>query len=181
MFTIGAGIVLAVSASAGYYLQQAREPSLTSAPARPNHESIIGQPRPAFALPDLEGERQAISQWDGRIRVINFWATWCQPCKEEIPGFVELQEKYRDQGVTFVGVAVDQLAAVRDFAERYDMNYPVLIGEQAAIDAAIAYGNLIGALPYTAFVDRDGTIVYVHRGRLPLEQAEKLLRELLQS
>lgn len=184
-------IVLAVTIVAGagmlgYWLQLSTEQPgrertaerVTHDSSAPSHETIVGSARPAFRLPDINGKLLSISDWDGDILAINFWATWCQPCKDEIPEFVELQSKYRDQGVTFVGVAIDQVAAVSDFVDRYDVNYPVLVGEQAAIDAAKAYGNQIGALPYTAFVDRKGTIVHVHRGRLPQEQAEALLQEL---
>lgn len=183
---LAAGVLIGAGA-AGYYLQQqqAQQRAATSASATseataaPDHKTIIGQPRPPFSLPALGGEVRAISDWDGRILAINFWATWCQPCKEEIPEFVELQAKYRDQGVTFIGVAIDESEPVSDFIARYNVNYPVLIGEQAAIDAARAYGNRIGALPYTAFVDHDGKVVHVHRGRLPLEQADQLLQTLV--
>lgn len=179
-------IIVAGAGMAGYWLQRSGEQMDHERPAdslkddsfAPSHETIVGSTRPAFELPGITGEQHSISDWDGDILAINFWATWCQPCKDEIPEFVELQSKYRDQGVTFVGVAIDQVAAVSDFVDRYDVNYPVLVGEQAAIEASRAYGNQIGALPYTAFVDRKGTIVHVHRGRLPLEQAEALLQEL---
>ncbi len=186
LLTLLAVIITAGAAVGGYWLQQAGDgmdsdpvPASKSATAGPDHESIIGQRRPAFSLPGMAGEQHAISEWDGDILAINFWATWCQPCKEEVPEFVELQEKYRDRGVTFIGVAIDEKAPVSKFMARYDMNYPVLIGEQAAIDAARAYGNRIGALPYTAFVDRDGKVVHVHRGRLPLEEADSILSELV--
>ena len=180
---IFAGLALVVMGGAGvggYYLQAVTNDY--PEPARytgPTYKSIIGEPRPAFRLPGLNGDMHAISHWDGDILAINFWATWCKPCKEEIPEFVELQNKYRDRGVTFIGVAIDQTQPVSDFVERYGMNYPVLIGEQAAVDAARAYGNQIGALPYTAFVDRSGRIVHVHRGRLPKTEAEAILQDLL--
>ncbi len=183
LFAILATAVLIGAGAGGYYLQKAT----TQAPDRdnndgsgtaPTHETIIGSERPAFALPGPAGEQQAISQWDGDVLAINFWATWCKPCKEEIPEFVELQQKYRDQDVTFIGVAIDRASAVNDFVERYDMNYPVLIGEQAAMRAARAYGNDIGALPYTAFVNRDGRITHVHRGRLPKTEADAILARL---
>lgn len=168
----------------GYYLQKISDTgSATDVPvsAAPDagRENLIGSKRPVFSLPNLQGEMRSISEWDGDILAINFWATWCKPCKDEIPEFVELQEKYRDQNVTFVGVAVDRPQPVSDFVDRYGMNYPVLIGEQAAIKAAKAYGNRIGALPYTAFVDRTGHIVRVHRGRLSMLEAERILRSLI--
>lgn len=173
-------LVMLSSAIGGYYLQLIISPpaSPDHTTEAPTHETVIGEPRPDFALPDPAGDMRTISDWDGDILAINFWATWCAPCKDEIPEFVELQKKYRDQGVTFVGVAIDSNAAVTEFIDRYGMNYPVLIGEQAAIDAAEAYGNRIGALPYTAFVDRSGRISHVHRGRLPKPEAEAILQHL---
>ncbi len=186
LMVLGVALV-AAAGTAGYWLQRSSEQmdhrerpadSLKDDSFVSSHKTIVGSARPAFELPGITGEQHSISDWDGDILAINFWATWCQPCKDEIPEFVELQSKYRDQGVTFVGVAIDQVAAVSDFVDRYAVNYPILVGEQAAIEVSRAYGNQIGALPYTAFVDRKGTIVHVHRGRLPLEQAEALLQEL---
>lgn len=177
-----ATLVVIAAGFAGYYVQTALNdpaPQMPATKSPPDHNSIVGRARPVFELPDTTGELRSVSEWDGRILVLNFWATWCTPCKEEIPEFVELQEKYRDAGVTFMGVALDQREPVRAFVERYDVNYPVLIGEQAAIAAAKDYGNHIGALPYTVFIDRDGRVAHVHRGRLPLEEAEALLRGLL--
>lgn len=179
-----AALVVAAAGFAGYYIQTALNdpasaPQIPATKSPPDHNSIVGEPRPVFELPDTTGELRSVSEWDGRILVLNFWATWCTPCKEEIPEFVELQEKYRDAGVTFMGVALDQREPVRAFMERYDVNYPVLIGEQAAIAAAKDYGNHIGALPYTVFIDRAGRVTHVHWGRLPFEEAEALLRDLL--
>lgn len=182
LFTLVAVIVVITAGVGGYYLQVTTDTgSRPAAPAEEavTHETVIGLDRPDFELPAMDGELRAISEWDGDVLAINFWATWCQPCKDEIPEFAELQSRFRDQGVTFVGVAIDHRAAVSEFAEQYGINYPVLIGEQAAIDAAKSYGNHIGALPYTAFVDRNGTIVHVHRGRLPYEQAEAILHDMV--
>lgn len=184
LFSFLALLVITGAGVAGYYVQTLSTESAVRLPDHgegPSHETVIGSKRPVFRLPNIDGEMQSISHWDGDILAINFWATWCQPCKDEIPEFVELQAKYRDQDVTFVGVAVDQPEPVSDFVDRYRMNYPVLIGEQAAIDASRAYGNRIGALPYTAFVNRAGRIVHVHRGRLPMTKAEQILRNLTAS
>ena len=182
VFILVALVVMLGAGAGGYYLQAVTEPQSarpgSERDSGPTHKSIIGAPRPAFSLPGPDGEMHSISHWDGDILAINFWATWCTPCREEIPEFVELQEEYRDQDVTFIGVAIDRTAAVNDFVERYGMNYPVLIGEQAAVEAARAYGNQLGALPYTVFVDRSGHVTHTHRGRLPKIEAEAILRDL---
>lgn len=182
LFSLLALAVVVGAGAGGYYLQiatmSAPGSATQEADGEPSHKTIIGSERPDFTLPGPHGEQHAISDWDGDILAINFWATWCKPCEEEIPEFIDLQQKYRDQGVTFVGVAIDRSAAVADFVERYQMNYPVLVGEQSAMKVAKTYGNQIGALPYTAFVNRAGRITHVHRGRLPKPEADAILADL---
>ena len=139
----------------------------------------IGKPRPDFSLVDLQGKKHDIKEWDGKVLVINFWATWCPPCRKEMPAFVSLQEKYGARGLQFVGVAVDTPQNVTDFADTYGVNYPMLVGELKAIDIGKLYGNRFGALPYTVIIDRSGKIVFVQRGGLTKEIAEKTLLPLL--
>ena len=141
--------------------------------------SPIGKQRPEFSLADLQGKVHDIKEWDGKVLVINFWATWCPPCRKELPAFVELQEKYAAKGLQFVGVAVDTPQNVSDFVDTYGVNYPMLVAELEAIDIGKKYGNRFGALPYTVIVDRSGKIVFVHRGELPKEIAEKSILPLL--
>lgn len=135
--------------------------------------------RPAFSLPDLSGERRAIAEWDGRVLVINFWATWCPPCVEEIPELVEVQSRYGGRGVAIVGVALDERDAVEEFLEDVPVNYPILLGTTEAFEVLDAYGNERGTLPYTVIVDRDGEI----RHRLPrptdAEELARLIEPLL--
>ena len=95
--------------------------------------------RPAFTMTDLEGEERAISEWDGDLVVLNFWASWCRPCVEEIPVFTELQDDFGDQGLQMLGVAVDNRDAARDFSERLDMNYPSFQGTTSGMELVEAY------------------------------------------
>ena len=90
----------------------------------------------AASLPDMEGKSQALAQWRGKVLVVNFWATWCSPCLKEIPEFVRMQDKFGNQGLQFVGIAIDNPVKVREFAAKYRMNYPVLVGEMDAIELA---------------------------------------------
>lgn len=120
----------------------------------------------AASLPDMEGKSQALAQWRGKVMVVNFWATWCPPCLEEIPAFVRMQEKLGNQGLQFVGIAVDNRAKVREFAAKYRMNYPVLIGEMDAIELARVAGNERGGLPFTVIVDRKGRLIGTELGGL---------------
>ena len=112
----------------------------------------------AVVLPDLEGRPQALDQWRGKVLVLNFWATWCAPCREEIPILVKLQKKYGAQGLQFVGIAIDHAEKVGPYAAEMGMNFPILIGSFDAIELTRRLGNRAGALPFTVIVTRDGRI-----------------------
>ena len=142
-------------------------------------EAMLERPAPAFSLADIEGKVRDSREWDGKVRVINFWATWCPPCRSETPMFVEMQEKYGAAGLQFIGIAIDDADKVLDFMDTYGINYPMLIGDDDAIAVAKRYGNRFGALPYTVIVDRSGRIRHVQRGELKREVAEQVFRKLL--
>ncbi len=131
------------------------------------------------SLPDLQGDDQAVSQWLGKVMVVNFWATWCTPCREEIPEFIEAQNKYGDQGLIFVGIAIDQLDKVKMFSQEFGINYPVLIGSFNTWSLLEAAGNRMSALPYTVVLNRSGEIVDTYLGRVNLKKLEKLVEPLL--
>lgn len=107
-------------------------------------------------LHSLDGAPQTLAGLRGKILVINYWATWCAPCREEIPLFVRLQQEYETQGVQFVGIAVDQADKVRDFAKEFNINYPLLIAGLDAVELSRKAGNKAGVLPYTLVLDRTG-------------------------
>ncbi|MGB5211267.1 MAG: TlpA disulfide reductase family protein [Gammaproteobacteria bacterium] len=133
---------------------------------------------PAFVLPDLTGTDRQSSEWDGKPRIINFWATWCPPCRREIPLLIDLQSEYGDR-IAVVGIAIDDMEEVREYAIKTQFNYPVVVGQQNAVDL----GNKVLAdwigLPFTAFVNPAGDIVSVHVGELHREQAEAYMAEIL--
>lgn len=132
-----------------------------------------------FTLPDLDGEPRKLAQWQGQVVMVNFWAPWCPPCRDEVPAFIELQEKYADKGFTIIGITIDTHENAQTFADTMGINYPVLIAEEEGIEIAKRYGNRVGALPYTALLDRQGNIVFTHRNELSLEQAEEALKAAL--
>jgi peroxiredoxin len=140
-----------------------------------NARDLLGEPRPDFALPDLDGEPVPVSRFDGDLLVINFWATWCPPCVEEIPMLVDLQDDLADDGVQVFGVAVEPPEPVRDFAAEFGIQYPLVADRREGFAVAEAYGNPNGLMPYTVFVDREGIIRGVHQGLLSREQAEQHL------
>lgn len=131
------------------------------------------------SYPDPQGRPQALSQWTGKLRVVNFWASWCAPCREEMPDFDDLARQYREQGVEFIGIAVDTQANVQAFLQNQPVSYPILIGEGGAHSLARALGNTSGALPYTLVLDPEGQVVKQHLGRLPRATLDAILRENL--
>lgn len=133
----------------------------------------------AANFPDLNGKAQAFSQWRGRVVVLNFWATWCPPCRTEIPDFVKVQEKFAARGLTIVGLAIDDKDKVQAFADEMAINYPILIGDTRAMDLAKAAGNRLGGLPYTVILDRQGKIVAGEIGGLTAAKLEALVQPLL--
>ncbi|MGE5088668.1 MAG: TlpA disulfide reductase family protein [Candidatus Levyibacteriota bacterium] len=135
----------------------------------------------AVELPDLDGRTQALSQWRGKVMVVNFWATWCAPCREEMPQFVAVQTARGTKDVQFVGIAVDQAEKVREFAKQIGLNYPALIGGFGAIELSKSLGNSLSALPFTVVLDRRGRVAERHLGPVARAQLDRLLDRLLSS
>jgi len=134
-----------------------------------------GERRPDFTLPDLDGEPRQIDEWDGDLVLLNFWATWCPPCKKEMPLFQDTWEAHADDGFTIVAVAVDEQTATEHFVADFGLGFPILIGQEDAMEIGREYGNRIGALPYSVLIDRDGTILETHRGEVEPEDLEAWL------
>ncbi len=178
-------LVLIIAAVSGFALQRVmidqenQNLSADSGDAPSGDVSVIGQPRPEFTLKDLEGKMRNIKEWDGKVLLVNFWATWCPPCKKEIPAFMALQDQYGEQGFQVIGVAIDDEQSVKDYADTMGINYPIMAAELESLDIARAYGNRISALPFSAFIDRDGKIVMTRPGELSQEETEQILKPLL--
>jgi len=131
-----------------------------------------------ITLPDPDGKDQAIAQWKGKILVVNFWATWCAPCREEMPMFMRLQDSQRGKGIQFVGIAVDNADKVRQYASDLKLNYPTLIGGFGAMELSKSLGNSVMALPFTVIVDRSGKVAHTQLGPLKEDQLQSILRQL---
>ena len=146
----------------------------------PSHTGTIDADRVLGAtFPDLSGEPHTIGDWKGKVLVVNFWATWCPPCLEEIPMFVRLQREMGQQGLQFVGIAVDQHTKVAQFVARNAVNYPIVIGQLDAIKVAESAGNESGRLPYTLVFDRQGRVVSRHYGGLTERDLRPIIQKLL--
>lgn len=143
-----------LAAAAGYVSHLFRIGRLDGQVAANLGETIL-----ASRLSDLEGAPRTLSAFRGHILVVNYWATWCPPCREEIPMFVRLQKEFADKNVQFVGIAIDQADKVREFAREIQISYPLLIGGMDALDLSRQAGNKAGVLPYTLVLDRGGQIV----------------------
>lgn len=142
-------------------------------------QSVLGNKRPDYTLKDLEGNPRSANEWDGKVVLVNFWATWCPPCLREIPGFIEARKKYDEKGFEIVGIAIDQPKAVARFVKEHHVTYPILHGQGDATQVSRDYGDDIGALPFSALIDRDGVIRFTHAGEFPAPDLEKLLLKLL--
>lgn len=130
-------------------------------------------------LPDLTGRIRQISEWRGKVVLVNFWATWCAPCREEIPMLVSLRGKYASNGLEIVGIAVDSASKVGEYASKYKISYPVLVADGGGIDLMRKLGNTAGALPYTVILDRRGAIVRRKLGILRRREVERQIKDML--
>lgn len=130
-------------------------------------------------LTDLSGKPRWLSEWGGRILVVNFWATWCPPCREEIPALVRARDKLFSSGVEFVGIAIDHAVKVSEFARIIQISYPLLIADAFGLDLVRKLGNPTGGLPFTLVLDRQGEVVHRNLGAVTQEQIEGQLLRLL--
>ncbi len=141
--------------------------------------NLIGSQRPDFSLGSSKGGFVTAADFSGKTLLINFWATWCGPCRHEMPMLMDLQKEFGAQGLQVVGIALDDVQNVRSFVQRYGISYPILVGAADAMATSDAYGNVEGVLPYSVLVDKDGVIRWQYTGEIRPEDVSKLLSELL--
>ena len=146
---------------------------------RPPDAVAVGKALMAASLMGIDDKLQPFEQWRGNVLVVNFWATWCEPCREEIPGFIRFQERFRGRGVQFVGVAIDQKERVAPYAREMGINYPILVGGLETMEFARQLGNRRGVLPFTLIVDRTGIVHRAEVGIIRPDKLESLLNPLL--
>jgi len=151
--------------------------SQTSKPAA-EAPSLIGSNLPEYRLLSLDGVRENGNQWLGKVQVINFWATWCPPCKREIPTLIELQNDYNDRGLQVIGIALDEADAVAKYVKEHGINYPTLAGDDDVVDVSVQLGNDLGILPYTVIADRSGKISFIRYGEVDREMVENEINKL---
>ncbi|MFZ2726037.1 MAG: TlpA disulfide reductase family protein [Methylococcaceae bacterium] len=135
---------------------------------------------PHFDFPDTQGELRHNHEWQGKIIVFNFWATWCASCREEIPLLVQLQSQYQDKNVQFVGISIDEdKAVINDYLKTLNINYPILIAGDGGMRLARRLGDSSQAIPFTIIVNSQGEIIYNHEGELTKVLFEQIIMPLL--
>lgn len=134
----------------------------------------------AATFPDEKGQPQALKNYVGKIIVLNFWATWCEPCREEMPELSKLHETYKDKNLTVLGVAIDDIAAVSDFVKETKVSYPLFAADMQGMEIATNFGNNKDVLPYTVIIKTDGTVAKTYFGRITKPLLEETLSKLLQ-
>lgn len=139
----------------------------------------VSAERLAFTLPDLSGRPRDFAEWDGKSRIVNFWATWCAPCRREIPLLKDTQEAHGDD-LQVIGIAVDFVEDVITYAQEAQFNYPVLVGQEDAMAVAEASGVPFIGLPFTLVVTRDGELLAAHMGEIHAPQIDTIVDVLEQ-
>lgn len=133
-----------------------------------------------FEFMDMDGNLRNSNEWQGKTLLINYWATWCVPCRKEMPVLMELHEKYADQNFEVIGIAADEPDKIAKFLEKTPVTYPILYGESDLVfENSAGYGNKIGVLPHSAFVDSSGMVRHSKVGEVTFEEIEALLLEIL--
>lgn len=167
--------VSTLAAAAGYYFgrPQTVTPPSEAAPA------AVAADAPArllaLTLPDLDGKPQPLSQWKGKVLVVNYWATWCPPCKEEMPEFSRISSKYASNGVQFAGISLDTPDKIMDFLKETPVSYPLLVGTLDDLELSSDLGNRAKALPFTVVLRRDGSIERTKLGKFATPDLEKAI------
>jgi peroxiredoxin len=168
-------IVVAIIVAFGVYEVSRRG----SGPAKPGGpSSAVHSVAPDFSLQDLDGHPLGLSSYRGKVVLLDFWATWCGPCRDEIPHFVEIQDKYREQGLQMIGISMDDgPKPVREFYQQFKMNYPVALGNAKLAEA---YGGVLG-LPVAFLIGRDGRVASKYIGAVQMPTLEQAIESLLRA
>ena len=175
--TLAAVIIGAAAAGAAGYLFFEQRPQATEPlpPAMESAPKTLAATLPTFQLADRDGKMRSLQDWTGKSLIVNFWATWCAPCRREIPLLEKIQVEYGPEGFQVIGIAADYRDKVIAYADEIGLKYPLLIGEQEALDAATAFGIEAVGFPFTIFADRQGRIVAAHVGELTEPEARVIL------
>ncbi|MEE9309524.1 MAG: TlpA disulfide reductase family protein [Cocleimonas sp.] len=137
---------------------------------------LAGKIAPDFTLPSAAGGEIKLTDYKNKLVLLNFWASWCPPCRAEIPGFIKIQKEYKNKGFTILGAAIEDKTSVNRYVNDIKMNYPTAYGVEEVHKVAAAYGDPDGALPYSVLISKDQKILAVFAGFL----SEAKLKELIE-
>ena len=182
-FLVFAVAFVALMAGALFYAARMPVAEQASSPPAADQTTSVAPAGPvnvAFELADMDGEVRDFSEWAGEHRVLNFWATWCAPCRREIPLLKAFQDAHHVDGIQVIGIAVDFPEPVVEYAKAAEFNYPILVGEQDAMAVAEGSGVDFIGLPFTMFVDRQGELIGTHMGEIHQEQLDVVAATLMQ-
>jgi thiol-disulfide isomerase/thioredoxin len=153
------------SASIGLLASLWLQPSIHAPATQKSIFSGIGTARTDFQRPDLRGIPHKLSEWDGKLILLNFWASWCGPCREEMPLLDRSQQRYAAKGLQVIGIAADTDAATQAFLKEFPVAYPILVDDpEHGDDLSLDYGNTRSVLPYTVLIGREGRVLAQHFG-----------------
>lgn len=158
-------------------LQFGQTQTFVSTQTETEKSAAAASPQVTFSLPDLDGKEHSPESWKGKVILVNFWATWCAPCREEIPLFIDLQKKYQAKGFQVVGIALDREELVRPYAREIGINYPILVADSEGMEVMLDYGGR--ALPYSVLITRDQQIHSRKLGVFTKEELDRLITKLL--
>jgi peroxiredoxin len=129
-------------------------------------------------LVDATGQPQAMAQWKNKALVVNFWATWCPPCVDEMPELSALQKEIQSKNIQIIGIGIDSPSNIAQFATKHKISYPLYAGGMSGTELSRQFGNQAGGLPFTVLIDRHGAVKKSYLGRLRMEELRKDLLEL---
>jgi peroxiredoxin len=164
---------------AGFYLSARLNTSSPPTLQIPINQVLVGNQQPDFELLSNTGEFVTSAGFIGKTTLINFWATWCVPCREEMPMLMELHSEYAASGFQVVGIALDEVEPVNRFIKEINISYPILVGEADVMATSAAYGNVTGVLPYSVLVDKEGIIRWQYAGEVDRGEISRLINSLL--
>ncbi len=131
-----------------------------------------------LSLADPNGKQQKLSQWQGKVLLVNFWATWCPPCVAEMPELQQLQTERQSKGLQIVGIGIDSPTNIREFSEKHKISYPLLVGGLQGTEVSRSFGNETGGLPFTVLIGTDGSVKQAYMGRLDMQKVRADLDSL---
>ncbi|MCK9283066.1 MAG: TlpA family protein disulfide reductase [Rhodocyclaceae bacterium] len=169
---LAAFAVAAIAAWAGYWINQSNTRAMPA--SDPALLRLSNAP-----LKTLDGRPRSLADWRGKVLVVNFWATWCPPCRAEMPGFSRISEQYASKGVQFLGIAIDDEAPVQAYSRHAPVSYPLLLGDGTTLDLTAQLGNATQGLPFTAIIDSEGRLTATKVGILGEAELQARLDAIL--